>query len=112
MPSLEWVELFFRIPLCCPPDAMINKGKTSVCVKDTFGLLRREKNTGQSKYVYVTHRNGPLLCIIIYLLVFVVNPIETKMFENKYWLEILVLRLVFYLCLQGENEMQTKYWNS
>jgi hypothetical protein len=43
MPSLGWVELFFRIALCCPYGAMINKGKTSVCLKDTFGLLKKNR---------------------------------------------------------------------
>jgi hypothetical protein len=66
MSSLEW-ELFFRIPLCCPHDAMINKGKTSACVKDIFGLLKKNQRRIQAIKIYVIHRNRPLPCIIIYL---------------------------------------------
>jgi hypothetical protein len=94
MPNLEWVQLFFRIPLCCRHDATINKGKTSACVKDIFGVLKNICRRIQAhRNIYYPQKQTITLHNHLFL-IFAVNPTQAKTFENRYSSQILVLQFV------------------
>jgi hypothetical protein len=114
MPSLEWVELLFRVPLCRPHDAMIQKGKTSACVKDTIGLLKKNpRRIHANQNIYYPQKRILIILHNHLFIVLAVNLTQIKTFETKYSSQALALPF-FSICafrMKMEDEIleQLKY---